>query len=142
MSEAMKPFKVMFAPEFFETWEGTDEELQEIMEKIQQMVDDGSLFENSTPIYHPSEKYNIGERVSVDYGNVGDEDYYRGVGTIVYMMPPGTPYRYYIQKESDKKILSVSDVEFIFENLSSEDMEFPDNLLILDENEFTSLTIN
>ena len=45
-----KKLKVEIAPAAFDNFEGTQEELQEFLALIHQMAEDGTLFENSTPV--------------------------------------------------------------------------------------------
>ncbi len=45
-----KKLKVEIAPGAFDNFEGTQEELQELLAQIHQMVEDGTIFENSTPV--------------------------------------------------------------------------------------------
>ena len=45
-----KKLKVEIAPGAFDNFEGTQEELQELLAQIHQMAEDGTLFENSTPV--------------------------------------------------------------------------------------------
>ena len=47
---ANEKMKIEFAPGCFDQFEGTQEELDELMATITQMIDDGSLFENSKPL--------------------------------------------------------------------------------------------
>lgn len=47
---ANEKMKIEFAPGCFDHFEGTQEELDELMATITQMIDDGSLFENSRPL--------------------------------------------------------------------------------------------
>ena len=42
--------EIIFAPGCFDNFEGTQEELQELIAQIHQMNEDGTLFENSEPI--------------------------------------------------------------------------------------------
>jgi hypothetical protein len=42
--------EVVFMPGCFDGFEGTQEELDELIAEIQRMVDSGELFENSVPI--------------------------------------------------------------------------------------------
>lgn len=39
-----------FADDFFDTFPGIPEELQEVMDSLVEMIKDGSLFENSEPL--------------------------------------------------------------------------------------------
>lgn len=45
-----KKLKLEFAPGAFDNFEGTQEELDELIAAIKQMMDDGTLFENSEPV--------------------------------------------------------------------------------------------
>lgn len=49
MTEEKKP-TIVFAPGCFDSFEGSQEELDELMAEIHRMVDSGELFENSTPL--------------------------------------------------------------------------------------------
>ncbi len=48
--EERKEIKIQFAPGAFDSFEGSQEELNELMADIQKMILDGSLFENSKPL--------------------------------------------------------------------------------------------
>jgi hypothetical protein len=41
---------VVFAPGCFDSFEGTQEELNELIAEIQKSIEDGTLFEKSTPV--------------------------------------------------------------------------------------------
>lgn len=45
-----KELKIEFAPGCFDGWEGTEEELQELIAEVRQMAANGTLLENSTPV--------------------------------------------------------------------------------------------
>ena len=45
-----KEFKVVFAPGCFDTFEGTQEELDELMAEIGQQIRSGKLFEKAVPL--------------------------------------------------------------------------------------------
>ena len=45
-----KKLKLEFAPGCFDTFEGTQEELEELMTEIQRLVDSGEIFEKGIPI--------------------------------------------------------------------------------------------
>jgi hypothetical protein len=62
-----KQTKLEFAPGAFDNFEGTQEELDEFIAQIKQMMEDGTLFENSTEV-PPEEAEVIWRRV----GNVKD----------------------------------------------------------------------
>lgn len=49
MTDKKKP-EVVFAPGCFDSFEGTQEELQELIAHIHQIVEDGTLAENSRPL--------------------------------------------------------------------------------------------
>lgn len=48
--EERKELKIEFAPGCFDSFEGTQEELDELMAEIKQMIEDGSLFDKSKAI--------------------------------------------------------------------------------------------
>lgn len=50
--------KIVFAPGCFDSFEGTQEELDELMSEIKRLVDTGEIFEKSRPIDfdNPSEE--------------------------------------------------------------------------------------
>lgn len=50
MQHPDKDLKIEFAPGCFDDWDGTPEELQEMIAQIHQMAADGTLFENSEPV--------------------------------------------------------------------------------------------
>jgi hypothetical protein len=52
MSKIEKPenLKVVFAPGCFDTFEGTQEELDELMAEIGRLIQSGELFEKAVPI--------------------------------------------------------------------------------------------
>ena len=45
-----KKLKVEIVPGAFDNFEGTQEELQDLLAQIHQMAEDGTLFENSSPV--------------------------------------------------------------------------------------------
>ncbi|CAB4241796.1 hypothetical protein UFOVP71_334 [uncultured Caudovirales phage] len=45
-----KPIKVEFAPGAFDNFDGTQEELDELMAEIHRMVETGEIFEKSRPV--------------------------------------------------------------------------------------------
>jgi hypothetical protein len=45
-----KPIKIEFAPGCFDNFEGTQEELDELISEIKQMVENGEFLENSKPL--------------------------------------------------------------------------------------------
>lgn len=50
-----KKIKISFAPGCFDNFEGTQEELDEMIEEIKRKVEDGSLFEESIPLENMEE---------------------------------------------------------------------------------------
>lgn len=50
MTEQDKPMKIVFAPGCFDSFDGTQEELDDMIAEIQRMADSGELFENAHPI--------------------------------------------------------------------------------------------
>ena len=50
MTEEKKDLEIRFAPGCFDNFEGTQEELQELIAHIHQMANDGTLFEESEPL--------------------------------------------------------------------------------------------
>lgn len=49
--------KVVFAPGCFDNFDGTEEELAAMLADIHQMVEDGTLMENATPIDPEDEEF-------------------------------------------------------------------------------------
>lgn len=45
-----KPTEIVFAPGCFDNFDGTQEELQDMLAQIRQMLEDGTLMENSTQL--------------------------------------------------------------------------------------------
>lgn len=60
MSDTPKELKLVFAPGCFDTFDGTQEELDELMRDIQSSFDSGELLEKGTP---------------VDFDSLTDEEY-------------------------------------------------------------------
>ena len=54
--------EIKFAPGCFDNFEGTQEELQDMLAQLHQMVEDGTLFENSVPI-DPEEEAELYEMI-------------------------------------------------------------------------------
>ena len=52
-----KDLKIEFAPGCFDNFEGTQEELQEMIAMLHQMVANGTLDENSTPVDPDDEEF-------------------------------------------------------------------------------------
>jgi hypothetical protein len=50
MSEEKKPTEIVFMPGCFDSFEGTQEELDDLIKQITSMAESGELFEKSTPV--------------------------------------------------------------------------------------------
>lgn len=50
MSDENKPTKVVFAPGCFDNFEGTQEELDDLIAEIHKMVETGEIFDKSKPL--------------------------------------------------------------------------------------------
>ena len=57
MTEQKKEIKIEFAEGCFDNFDGTQEELQEMIAMLRQMVNDGTLEENSTPVDPEDEEF-------------------------------------------------------------------------------------
>ena len=49
MTDNKKP-EIVFAPGCFDNFDGTQEELQDLIAQIHQMVEDGTLFDKAVPL--------------------------------------------------------------------------------------------
>jgi hypothetical protein len=58
-----KKLEIVFAQGAFDNFEGTQEELDELVAGIKQMMEDGTLFENSTEV-SPEEAEMVWQRLS------------------------------------------------------------------------------
>ena len=56
MNEHYKPTKVEFAPGCFDDFEGTQEELNELIADLKNMVTSGTLWENTLPVDEKEEE--------------------------------------------------------------------------------------
>ena len=56
MTEEKKDLEIKFAPGCFDNFDGTQEELQELIAHIHQMANDGTLFEESVPLTDEEEE--------------------------------------------------------------------------------------
>ena len=56
MTEYNKPTKVEFAPGCFDDFEGTQEELNELIADLKNMVTSGTLWENTLPVDEKEEE--------------------------------------------------------------------------------------
>lgn len=70
MSEKKKP-EIIFAPGCFDDFDGTQEELDELVAELNRMVESGELFELATPIDFDNGTWTDEEieRVSVSFDN-------------------------------------------------------------------------
>jgi len=62
-----KKLEIVFAPGAFDNFEGTQEELDELVAGLKQMMEDGTLFENSKEV-SPEEAKIVWQRL----GNIKD----------------------------------------------------------------------
>ena len=51
-----KPPEIVFSPGCFDNFEGTQEELQELIAHLHQMANDGTMFEDSVPLTDEEEE--------------------------------------------------------------------------------------
>ncbi len=49
--ENKKPIELIFAPGCFDSFDGSQEELDELIAQIKKMAETGELFEQSVPVY-------------------------------------------------------------------------------------------
>jgi hypothetical protein len=56
MSEDNKPVKIVFAPGCFDSFEGTQEELDQMIDEITRMAETGELFEKSQAVEFDEEE--------------------------------------------------------------------------------------
>lgn len=70
MSEKKKP-EIIFAPGCFDDFEGTQEELDELVAELNRMVESGELFELATPVDFDDGTWTDEEieKVSVSFDN-------------------------------------------------------------------------
>ena len=61
MSEDKKKLEVVFAPGCFDNFEGTQEELDNLIKEIQEGAENGTLFEKSNPVSIESLMENLTE---------------------------------------------------------------------------------
>ena len=61
MSQNKKPIEVIFAPGAFDSFEGTQEELDELVAQIQQMAESGELTEKSRALSDQEAQELLGE---------------------------------------------------------------------------------
>ena len=54
MADEFKDFEIVFAPGCFDNFDGTQEELDELVAGLQGMIEDGSFFENTMPLTEES----------------------------------------------------------------------------------------
>lgn len=72
MNNQDKPLKIEFAPGCFDQFEGTQEELDEMIAEIQRMAESGELFENSVQL--SEEDFDeLPDEVKAQLMDIGDE---------------------------------------------------------------------
>jgi hypothetical protein len=83
MTEETKPLKIEFAPGCFDNFEGTQEELDDLIAEIQRMFESGEIAENSTELDLDAlmeEDPEYAEKVIQALGNDSlDEDFKRNL---------------------------------------------------------------
>jgi hypothetical protein len=57
-----KPIKVEFAPGCFDNFEGTQEELQELLAEIRQLAESGEIFDRARPLSEEEAEEILGRR--------------------------------------------------------------------------------
>jgi len=67
-----KKMEVVFAPGCFDNFEGTQEELDQLIKEIQESVDNGTLFEKSSPVSFESLLEELSEEEVEDLLNTLD----------------------------------------------------------------------
>ena len=50
MSEGKKKIEIIFSPGCFDNFDGTQEELDQMIQEIKDMVESGEIFDKSTPL--------------------------------------------------------------------------------------------
>ena len=50
MNDEKKPIKIIFAPGCFDTFEGTQDELNELMAEVKRMAENGEFVAKATPV--------------------------------------------------------------------------------------------
>jgi len=56
MNDDKKKPEILFAPGCFDNFDGTQEELQELLAEIHRMVEDGTIFEDMEPLTREEEE--------------------------------------------------------------------------------------
>lgn len=69
MSEDNKPMKIVFAPGCFDSFEGSQEELDQMIAEITQMAESGELFEKSQPVDLDLDPEEIEAMIEADLNN-------------------------------------------------------------------------
>lgn len=128
MYEEKNEFNITLAKEFLEKFEGTEEDLITAMEFLQELHNNGSLFET---VPESARDFAVGDRVDVSYDVENDESYF-GLGTVVYVFDrAASPWPYYVIPDNSN--LKPEDVD-IKEILASFD-PLPDGILVLSKDE-------
>lgn len=72
-----KPLKLVFAPGCFDSFEGTQEELDSLIAEIQKQFESGEIFEKSQPLDMDAledEDPELAAKIASSLGNIIDED--------------------------------------------------------------------
>lgn len=76
--EERKQIKIEFAPGCFDNFDGTQEELDELMADLQRMIESGELFERARPVdideMSDEEAYALAQALGIDLDEGKDSD--------------------------------------------------------------------
>jgi hypothetical protein len=77
-NEEKKPLEVVFAPGCFDDFDGTQEELDEMIAEINRMAETGELFERSLPVdldeLSDEELEELAEKMGIDLDDLEEVD--------------------------------------------------------------------
>lgn len=77
-NEEKKPLEVVFAPGCFDDFEGTQEELDEMIAEINRLAETGELFERSLPVdldeLSDEELEELAEKMGIDLDDLDEVD--------------------------------------------------------------------
>ena len=77
-NEEKKPLEVVFAPGCFDDFEGTQEELDEMIAEINRLAETGELFERSLPVdldeLSDEELEELAEKMGIDLDDLEEVD--------------------------------------------------------------------
>lgn len=77
-NEEKKPLEIVFAPGCFDDFEGTQEELDEMIAEINRLAETGELFERSLPVdldeLSDEELEELAEKMGIDLDDLDEVD--------------------------------------------------------------------